>query len=226
MTALPRSGVQKHRRPAHHAMPYVRTAVLTAAIVTAVNRQAGRNTVDPAQTALRVAVRLDPAGRFAIKRPRHRAVRTRQSMLRGGLLQHLGMKPAMHEQRRSEPQPGRRLSNQAQRLRLEGIVHLLDRGLHHRLDPNMLAGQHARQFQVVIAEEKQPALAFNQIEHHAQRGGAVRAVIRQIPELHDEAVGGDGVCEAGGIAVHIANDSDLCIRGDRGCGHRTIIKIE
>ena len=53
--------------------------------------------------------------------------------------------------------------------------------------------------------------------------GAVRTVVGQIAELHDEAVGGDRVGEAGGVAMDVADNSDFRTRGNGGIGHRIIM---
>ena len=102
-------------------------------------------------------------------------------------------------------------------------IHLVDGGLQHRLDPDGMAGQGARQFQVVVAQQEQAPLAVDQVEHDAQGAGAVRPMVGQVAELNDEAVGRGGVGEGGGLAVHVADDPDPGVGGDEGCGHHTAV---
>ena len=121
----------------------------------------------------------------------------------------------MHEQGGAVAEPCGRLGGHAEGAGLECVVQLIDRGLHHRLHPKMFAGQHARELEIVIAEDEQAFALVNQVEHHPQGSGTVRTVVGQVAKLHDEAIGCGGVCERGGVAVDVANHSDLRAGRDR-----------
>ena len=71
-----------------------------------------------------------------------------------------------------------------------------------------MAGEEARQLQVVVAQQEQAAAFIDQAEHDAQRAGIVGAVVGEVAKLHDEAVGGGGVAEGGGVAMHVAHHPD------------------
>jgi hypothetical protein len=72
----------------------------------------------------------------------------------------------------------------------------------------------------VVAQNEQAASLVDQFEHDAEGAGAVRAVIYKVAELDDEAVGGDGVAERGGVAMDIAHDPDAGGQRIRECVHR------
>ena len=77
-----------------------------------------------------------------------------------------------------------------------------------------MAGEEARQLQIMVAQQEQSAAFVDQAEHDAQRAGVVRAVVGQVAELHDEAVGGGGVAECGGVAMHVTHHPDGCVLRD------------
>ena len=77
-----------------------------------------------------------------------------------------------------------------------------------RLVAHRMAGEEARQLELVIAEQEQTAAFIDQAEHDAQRPGVVRPVVGEVAKLHHEAVGGGGVAECDGIAVHVAHHAD------------------
>ena len=133
-------------------------------------------------------------------------MRAVEAVLGGWVFQHRGVEAAVNEQHRSVADPSGGAGNMAKHLGFQGVIQLIDGCLHHRLDPHMVARKHPGQLEVVVAKHEQAAPLVHQIEHHPQGSGAVRTVVGQIPELHDEAVGGGGIRESGRVAVDIADE--------------------
>ena len=77
-----------------------------------------------------------------------------------------------------------------------------------RLVAHRLSGEEAGQFEVVIAEQEQATAFIDQSEHEAQHSGVVGSVIGEVAKLHHEAIGGGGVAECDGIAMHVAHHAD------------------
>ena len=77
-----------------------------------------------------------------------------------------------------------------------------------RFVAHRLAGEEARQLEVVVAQQEQAAAFVDQAEHDAQHAGVVGSVIGEVAKLHHEAVGGGGVAERDGVAVHVAHHAD------------------
>ena len=67
------------------------------------------------------------------------------------------------------------------------------------------------------------AAAVDQVEHDAQRRGAVGAIIRQVAKLHHETVGRGGIGESGGVAVNITHHANGGAEGKRGWDHAATI---
>ena len=82
-----------------------------------------------------------------------------------------------------------------------------------------MAGEEAGQLQVVVAQQKQAAAFVDQAEHDAQHPGVVRAIIGEVAELDDEAVGGGGIRESGCVAVHVTHHSNGCVPRKRSDSH-------
>ena len=68
-----------------------------------------------------------------------------------------------------------------------------------------MAGEEARQLEVVIAQQEQAAAFVDQAEHDAERAGIVWTVVGEVAKLHHEAVGGGGVAERDSVAMHVAH---------------------
>ena len=88
-----------------------------------------------------------------------------------------------------------------------------------RLVAHRLAGEKARQLQVVVAQQEQAAAFVDQAEHDAQCAGVVGSVVGEVAKLHHEAVGGGGIGERGGIAVHITHHTDGGVLRDGSDSH-------
>ena len=71
----------------------------------------------------------------------------------------------------------------------------------------------------MIAQQEQAAAFVDQAEHDAQRAGVVRSVVGEVAELHHEAVGGGGVAERNGIAVHVAHHANGRVLRDGSDSH-------
>ena len=99
------------------------------------------------------------------------------------------------------------------------VVELIDRGADHRLHAGV-AGQHPGELEIVVAQQEQATAAVDQIEHDAQRCGAVGAIIRQVAKLHHEPVGRRGVGERGGVTMDITHHANGGVGRKRGCGIR------
>src|SRR5690348_4371522 len=97
MPSLAGAGVEEHRRAAAASLADIRPPIRAAAIMSAIDGDAGRNAVHPAQAALRVAVWLDAAGWLPVQSAGERPMRPVQPMLGRSHLKHDRMKTAMHK---------------------------------------------------------------------------------------------------------------------------------
>ena len=102
----------------------------------------------------------------------------------------------------------------AQRARPQLVVKLAERVLQLRPHRHPLARQRPAQLAVVVAQQPQAAAGVDQLEHQAQRAGAVRAAVDQVSELHQVAVRGRGVAERAQVAVHVADHPQRGVRWD------------
>ena len=98
-------------------------------------------------------------------------------------------------------------------------IELRQRRVQGRLVAHRLAGEETRQLQVVVAQQEQAAAFIDQAEHDAQRTGVVRSVVGEVAKLHHEAVGGGGVAEGNGIAMHVAHHADGRVLRERSDSH-------
>ena len=70
-----------------------------------------------------------------------------------------------------------------------------------------------------LPKQEQAAAFVDQAEHDAQRAGVVGAVVGEVAKLHHEAVGGGGVAERNGVAMHVAHHPDGRVLRDGSNGH-------
>ena len=114
----------------------------------------------------------------------------------------------MHEERAVALQPGRRDGHLGHHALAQLGIELCQGRVQGRLVAHRLAGEEARQLEVVVAQQEQAAALVDQAEHDAQHSGVVGSVVGEVAKLHHEAVGGGGVAECDGVAVHVAHHAD------------------
>src|SRR5438105_19250 len=108
MASLAGAGVEEDSRTTSSAATDIGTAIAAAAVVAAIDGEAGGDAVHPAQAAFGKAVRLNASGGLAIQRAGQRTTRPVQAVLGRFTLQHRGMEAAVHIKRAVAAQPCRR----------------------------------------------------------------------------------------------------------------------
>src|SRR6185437_14772577 len=81
-------------------------------------------------------------------------------------------------------------------------------------DVHVVAGKHAGELVLVVAEEKQSALLVDQPKHDLEHAGGVGDVVDEVAELHDETVGLGGEGEGARVAVHVADHAQASVGWD------------
>src|SRR3984885_6657353 len=219
MPALAGTGVQEHRRATRGTSARVRSAISAATIVAAINRETGRDAIHPAQATFGIAVGLDASGRFAVQCTRQGTMRPFQPVLRRWCVQHHGVESAVHEQGPVSAQPDRRGGHLRHHALAKAGIELRQRGVQRRLAAHRMSGEEACPLQVVIAQQEQSAPLVDQPKHDAQGFIVLGSIVGKVAELHDETIGGGGVREGDGVAVHVAYHADGCVAGNRSGSH-------
>ncbi len=113
------------------------------------------------------------------------------------------------------PDPGGRDRDLGERAFAETQVELRQRRLERGIGAHATTRQRPSELAVVVAEQEDAAAFVDQAERHAKRLGAVRTVISEVAELHDETIGFDRGGKRAGVAVDVADDPERDIGGDR-----------
>jgi hypothetical protein len=207
MPTLAGAGVQEYRLAAGIALPDIRPAVGASSVVAAIHGHAWRDMINPAQTSFGISVALCAASRLSEQSAGERSFRSVKTVLGWRHGQHRRMKSAMDHEIGPMPEPTRSARDFALNALSQRVVQLFD----GRADDGFGArepGEDPGEFEVMIAQQKQSATPVDQIEHDAQRPGAVGAVIGQVAKLHHEPVGRSRVGEGRGIAMDITHHTN------------------
>ena len=191
------------------AAPGVDTAARRAApVVAAIDGQAGGDAVHPVAARARDS-RPAASGPSSRRTARARAGgRSWPSAGGGGVVSIAGWNPPCTKKRALPAEPGRRARDLVEGARAQLGIELGERGRQAPASMRTsLAGQRAAELAVVVAEHEQAAAARRAGRSMIRSTlGAVRPVVGEVAELHDEAVGLGGVGEGARVAVDVADD--------------------